>query len=110
MVSRDNALTGEEVGLDVPLWLREMVIVHVIFVTVFDNTAGLNIRQGENLRLRLDAPALLDQLLVGLTREWNDRAIGMNGSALDIIDRDIRTSVVGGVRQLDIAIFFAAFC
>ena len=77
-------LTCVESRLYIPIRREEVVVVVAQLVTVLDDAANLNVRQSEDLGHLLEALGLLDQLLEGLAGEWDDSAIGMDGSACNL--------------------------
>ena len=77
-------------------------------VAVFDDAANLNVRHGEDLGHELDALCLLDELLVRLSGERDDGAVGMDGSALDVFDSETASVADAGKLQFDVAVLLAA--
>src|SRR5260370_32610710 len=85
-----------------------MLIVITKLVAVFDDAANPDVGHGEDLRHYLQALTLLDELFVRFSSEGDDGAVGVNGSALDVVDGKPAAAAAAGEAQLDVAVLLAA--
>src|ERR1700678_2932712 len=96
-----------EVGLDIPLRsLKELIIVTKL-VTVFDNTADLDVWHGKDLCHDLDALPFLDEFVVRFSCEGDHCPIRVDGSALDIVDGKSASIAAASKAEFDVAVLLA---
>src|SRR5580704_4246077 len=100
-------LASEETRLNVPVRRAEVLVVLPKLVTVFDDAADFDVGQREDLSHELDALSLLYQLVVRLPGEGNDCSVGMDGSALDVVNIKAAAFTGMSVVQLDVTVLFA---
>src|SRR5271170_7492602 len=101
------AFANPKVRLDVPLRREISISIIVALEPVFDDATNFDIWECEHLGHELGALGLFDQLLVRLACEGDDRAVGMDGAALNII---YGISVfASSIRQFNICKLLAAF-
>ncbi len=96
-------LARKQLRLNTPLRGDEIVIVIAQRIAILNDAANLDIGHRKHLRHILHGLALLDQLVVGLPRQRNHGAVGMNGATGHIVDGVPSTALLIRIFNFDVA-------
>src|SRR5579872_2844990 len=80
-------MVGEHALLQIELGARNVSIVVLQLVAVFDDAADLDVGHSKDFGHDPDATGVDKFLFVGASTEWNNGAVGVNGPAFDGTNR-----------------------